>query len=197
MDPLFSALGISVVVFAATNVDDLLMLIAFFTDRSIPVAAVVLGQFMGMGCLTALSVIAALLAISLPDGWTRWLGFVPLALGIRRSIALLINKWKIEMNPALQTAPIGSRKMSQIASVALVTIANGADNLGATIPLFATQTSFIWLFVVVFMLMTAIWCAASFFLMRHPGVTSQIGKFGHVLLPAILILLGLRLLFGW
>jgi cadmium resistance protein CadD (predicted permease) len=196
MDPLFSALGLSVVIFAATNVDDLLMLTAFFTDRSIPAAAIVIGQFVGMGCLTALSVIAALLAISLPDGWTRWLGMVPLALGIRRSSALLINNWKIEMNSVTQTSSIEGRKKSQIVSVALVTIANGADNLGATIPFFATQISFIGLFIIVFTLMTAIWCATSFFLIRHPLVASRIGKWGHILLPAILILLGLRLLFG-
>jgi cadmium resistance protein CadD (predicted permease) len=196
MEPFFSALGLAIVVFTLTNVDDLLILTAFFMDRSIPTTATVIGQFLGMGCLTALSVMGALTAISLPEGWTRWLGLIPLALGLHRAFALRNHRWKIKSDLATRASAPGDRKKNQVALVAVVTIANGADNLAATIPLFATQLSFMWLFLIVFTLMTSIWCWTSFSLIRHPGLASRIGTCGHLIPPVILILIGLRLLKG-
>jgi cadmium resistance protein CadD (predicted permease) len=50
---LLTAVGVGIVVFITTNVDDILLIAVFFADRSIRTRNVVFGQFAGMGVLTA------------------------------------------------------------------------------------------------------------------------------------------------
>src|SRR5687768_14137157 len=76
-------LGVAVVVFAATNVDDVFLLAAFFADRHLRARSVVLGQFLGIGALVAASAAAAWAALAVPAGYPALLGAVPLALGLR------------------------------------------------------------------------------------------------------------------
>src|SRR5688572_980443 len=80
---LFTVTALGIVVFATTNIDDILLLAAFFADRTMRPAAVVVGQFVGIAALTFASAVAALLALTVPDGWIALLGIAPLALGIR------------------------------------------------------------------------------------------------------------------
>jgi cadmium resistance protein CadD (predicted permease) len=81
LNSLLSVIGLGVVVFITTDIDDLLLLSAFFADQTIHTRAIVLGQFAGIGALTAISVVAALFALAVPEGWVGLLGLVPLALG--------------------------------------------------------------------------------------------------------------------
>jgi cadmium resistance protein CadD (predicted permease) len=78
--------------------------------------------------------------------------------------------------------------------VATVTIANGGDNLGAYIPLFARSPELIAVFAMVFAAMTALWCALGYWLVRHPIAGAGLRRYGHVLLPLVLISLGLVIL---
>lgn len=84
------------------------------------------------------------------------------------------------------------RLHSEILAVAAVTIANGGDNLGVYIPLFASTPSGITLYAGVFAAMTAIWCALGYFLVKYSR--SVIRRYGHVALPFVLIILGLYIL---
>ena len=194
MDQIFSALGLAIIVFASTNVDDLLILTAFFSDRRMRASSVVIGQFLGIGFLATVSVVAALLAVAIPDGWTRLLGLAPFVLGIQRLVTLRKSQYKTAID---QTSPESCSNLAgDIVSVASTTIANGGDNIGATIPLFANQPGRIWFYMIVFTVMTAIWCIASFLLTKHPVIASRLGRYGHIVLPLVLIALGLHILFG-
>ena len=50
-----TVLGIAIVVFATTNIDDVFLLSAFFADPRLRSRAVVIGQFAGIGALVALA----------------------------------------------------------------------------------------------------------------------------------------------
>ena len=50
----FGILGIGTTAFVATNIDDLLILIAFFANSRFPLPQIVLGQYAGMGALLAI-----------------------------------------------------------------------------------------------------------------------------------------------
>jgi cadmium resistance protein CadD (predicted permease) len=54
------------------------------------------------------------------------------------------------------------RTHSQILAVASVTVANGGDNLGVYIPLFANEPKSIGMYAALFALLTAIWCAVGY-----------------------------------
>jgi cadmium resistance protein CadD (predicted permease) len=195
---LLTVVGVGVVVFATTNIDDILLLAAFFADRTLRPRAVVVGQFVGIGVLTAASAVAALLALAIPDGWIGLLGLAPLGLGIRGLYGLWRSRDASESEEAERLRAAEARaqraKHSQWIAVALVTIANGGDNLGVYIPLFSRGLSWIPMYAGVFAVMTALWCSAGHWLVHHPLLGARIRQYGHVALPFVLIGLGLHIL---
>jgi cadmium resistance protein CadD (predicted permease) len=77
-------------------------------------------------------------------------------------------------------------------AVAAVTFANGGDNIGIDIPLFATLTGTNKLtMVTVFLLMTFLGCLMAKYLTTHSYVKKSVDKYGHCATPSVLVLLGL------
>jgi cadmium resistance protein CadD (predicted permease) len=194
---LFTVTALGIVVFATTNIDDILLLAAFFADRTMRPAAVVVGQFVGIAALTFASAVAALLALTVPDGWIALLGIAPLALGIRGLHSLW--RWASEdaddeLDDRAADARAARMAHSQWIAVALTTIANGGDNLGVYIPLFSRDLAWVPFYAILFTVMTAVWCAAGYWLVHHPVVGARIRQYGHVALPFVLIGLGLVIL---
>ena len=78
-------LGWAAVLFASTNIDDIVLLLAFFSDDRTDPAHVVAGQFAGIATLVGVSLMAALIASrALPTGYSGLLGVVPIVLGVKR-----------------------------------------------------------------------------------------------------------------
>ncbi|MFD4209674.1 cadmium resistance transporter [Micromonospora tulbaghiae] len=172
-------------VFAATNLDDVVVLTVLFVasrHSGLPRPwQIVAGQYAGIGALVAVAVVAAAGLLVVPDPWPGLLGLLPIALGVR---ALLTRR---DDEPA---AVVGS-----LVGVAGVTIANGADNIAVYVPVFRALdpvTGLIWLLV--FAVLVAVWCAAAAALGGHPRVVALVGRAGHWLVPAIFIAIGATIL---
>jgi cadmium resistance protein CadD (predicted permease) len=200
MDPLgsLSTIAVGVALFASTNVDDIFLLSAFFADSQLRPRSVVLGQFLGIGALTGLSAAAALASVVIPEGWTALLGLVPLVLGIQKL-------WHLRPGANEPTNNVGARgheqllerrTHSQVFAVAGVTIANGGDNLAVYIPVFASSLQAIPIYIFTFAVMTALWCVAGFTLVNNAIVGQHIRRYGHILLPLVLIGIGVWILRG-
>jgi cadmium resistance protein CadD (predicted permease) len=196
---LLSAAGIAVVVYASTNIDDLLILAVFFADPRVRIGAVIAGRFIGLAVLVLLSAGAALLAMAVPGEWIALLGLMPLVLGLRLLPALSGKGGDAGAGPdavSADDAPPRRGFIAQAFTVAGVTLANGGDNLGVYIPLFATAPQAIITYVLVFAVMTAVWCVLGYLAVNNPLIGSRIRCHGHVLLPVVLIALGLCILSG-
>jgi cadmium resistance protein CadD (predicted permease) len=194
MPPLFQPLGTAVIVFVATNVDDILLLAALF-GSALSARAVVAGQFIGIAVLTAVSVGAAHAATAVPGDWIRWLGLLPIALGLW----LLGRLWRGKQDDDDDDAPAAERKLearvhSQALAVAAITIANGGDNLAVYVPLFAKDVSVLPLYIAVFALLTTLWCWLGYVLVRNPVGGAVMKRWGHILLPFVLIAIGVDVL---
>ncbi|WP_437948419.1 cadmium resistance transporter [Sorangium sp. So ce296] len=190
MEQILPALGVSVVVFVSTNIDDILLLSAFFADPGFTARQVVAGQFLGMAALVLASVACALLAVRVPDGWIGLLGLAPLALGLR-------GLWALRRGPEADDddeKPPGGAAGFKALAVASVTIANGGDNLGVYIPLFSSTPGHVPLHAAVFAVMTGALCALGHRLVHHPVLGSRIRRYGRAALPFVLIGLGLWIL---
>jgi cadmium resistance protein CadD (predicted permease) len=184
------ALGLGVVLFVSTNLDDIFVLLALFAGGSFRPAQVVLGQLTGIGALFALSAAGAALSLVAPRPYLGLLGFAPLALGLLG----LARGLRGEPEEEEEEAP-APRRSAGILAVALVTIANGGDNLGVYIPVFATRRLFeLLIFAVVFAVMTGLWCAAGYYLVHHPRLGAPIRRYARPLTPLVLIGLGLYIL---
>jgi len=188
---LIAEAGLAAVVFAATDIDDLLILAGFFAARRIRPAAIVIGQFLGIGALVAVSAAAAWLAIGVPQKWIALLGLVPLGMGLlalrglRRGSAEVDDAYGHERELLLE-----KRIHAPALAVAAVTFANGGDNLGVYIPLFAAQANALPVFIVVFAVGTGIWCWLAHAIVAHPRWGTGIRRHGAAALPFVLMALG-------
>ena len=84
---------------------------------------------------------------------------------------------------------------SPVLDVALITIANGGDNIAIYVPLFVplSWSARLWV-VIILLLMVGLWCWISRYLSNHPVIAKLINRYGHVAAPIILILLGAYIL---
>ena len=199
-ESIVSLIGIATVVYASTNLDDLLILAVFFADPRVRVSAVVAGRFVALAVLVAASGAAALLALAAPGEWIALLGFVPLILGLRLLLALLRKESGDESEEGAAAARLANASRSSFASqmlaVAGVSLANDGDNLGVYIPLFAATPSAIPTYIAVFAVMTLVFCALGYLVVNNPLIGRSIRRYGDVLLPLVLIPLGLFILYG-
>jgi cadmium resistance protein CadD (predicted permease) len=180
--------------FAATNLDDLLVMALFFAQAELegrPKWPVVLGQFLGIGTLVAVSLVATLARHILPGPWTGMLGLLPIALAIREWRRLRQGKQprpEAAMGSAVSWA-------GSVSAVTIVTVANGGDNLGIYIPLFASaDATALYLMIAIFGVLTAAWCAGGFWLGNHPKVTYGLRRRGPKFVPWLFLALGLHIL---
>jgi cadmium resistance protein CadD (predicted permease) len=187
--------GEAAALFAVTNVDDLLVLSLFFGRAAgHPGAArrIIAGQYVGFTSLLAVTVAAAYGATFLPRAAIAYLGLLPLALGLR-------SAWQAWRNRRPRAGGEQPDQQGQDApralQVAAVTFANGSDNIGAYLPVFARAgTAGITVYVAVFFVLTGTWCAAARYFATRPAVARVLGRWGHILHPLVLTALGLFIL---
>jgi cadmium resistance protein CadD (predicted permease) len=203
---LVSLIAIGVSAFVATNIDDIFVLMMFFSSSysssmAFPVRQIVLGQYIGIGLLIAISALGSLISLVVPPYIIGLLGIVPIAIGTRRLVQIIIKRDKTSAPPSMDAAKeSNNRKRNKqylpFLAVAAVTFSNGGDNIGVYTPMFAQYNSVsqVTTLIVVFMLMTAVWCIAAYYLVNHPLVATRIRRIGHVVMPFVLIGLGIYIL---
>ena len=165
--------------FISTNIDDLFLLVGFFSDRSFSRGLIFAGQILGMAIIVAISlVVASAAALAISPAHVGLLGVAPIVIGIGK----LLRLGKEEEG---QPTAVG------ILQVATVTVVNGGDNIAAYTPIFAIQGSReMSATLAIFGVLTLVWCFAALGLVRHTAVGKPLRRYGHVLLPFILIGLG-------
>jgi cadmium resistance protein CadD (predicted permease) len=176
---------LAAVAFLSANIDDLFLLVGFFSDPTIGTRRVVAGQYLGAATLIFASLLCSRLALAIPRAYIRTLGLLPLFIGLK-DLTKVVNdrpRW------------IDSRSTLQIAAV---TVSCGADNIAVYVPLFAgASANQCAVTVVVFVAMVGVWCAAARWLLDHRTMGNPVRHWGQLLLPWILIALGSAVLLGF
>jgi len=192
MASLTTALVLGLTLFVATDIDDLFVLLGFFADPKFPARQVIVGQYLGIGALVLVSVAAAQIALIIPSAYVGLLGLAPIAIGSKR----LFDLWRGQERGEEELehyAASGAR--GQIFAVAAVTIAHGGDNIGVYTSLFAVRSGIETIVIVaVFAIMTAVWCAIAHWLVHHRTIGAPIRRYGHRVLPLVLIGLGVLIM---
>ena len=179
--------------FVATNIDDLVVLAVFFGrargDRS-ATARVVVGQYVGFIAILAASVGAAMGARLLPDTALAYLGLVPVLLGIRAAWVSWRHRGDDE-----DDWEVSGRSGVGAATVATVTFANGGDNIGVYVPVFALAgPSGMTAYAIAFLIGVGGLCALGKRIADHPAIAQVLERWEHILLPIVLIGIGLAVL---
>ncbi|WP_455644390.1 cadmium resistance transporter [Nocardia tengchongensis] len=180
--------------FVVTNIDDIVLLAIFFgqaAGRRRAEAHVVIGQYLGFGAILAASIIGALGAGLLPESAIPYLGLLPLLLGIRAAW----NAWRYRNGAEDNGNQTDPGSGPGILTVAAVTLANGGDNIGVYVPVFTTAGGGgLIVFATVFLIMVAVWCLAGRLFASYPLVAKALSRWGHIVLPVVLIGIGLVIL---
>jgi cadmium resistance protein CadD (predicted permease) len=221
----------AVALFAATNVDDLVVLaLLSATSRATGQPKrwqIWAGQYLGFAVLVGLSLAAGRGLSLVPARWLWLLALIPLAIGVVMLAAAIRAEQSTppasgdpgaaeppEMAGVSGVAGVSTGRglpvvpglpkvtglsnvrwlswMAGVGGVGTLTVVDGADNLAAYTPVFATADGGrIAVTLVVFAVGVAAWCAAGALLTRHHRITDTLQRYGRWILPAAFILIGL------
>ena len=188
MAPLETVL-LAVTAFASTNVDDAVLLIGLFSDARFRMRDIVAGQALGMAAIIVASMVAASVVLDLPPRLIAIIGVAPMLIGAKQ----LRDAWT-RPSPAPPVRGVGSA-----ATVAVVTLANGGDNVTLYTPLLAgrapAETAII---IGVFAALLGLWCLAARALVAHRILGAALLRWGSRVMPLVLIGLGAAIVArGW
>jgi cadmium resistance protein CadD (predicted permease) len=194
MEHLVSLFGIAVAVFTSTNVDDVFVLVGFFSHPKFRGRQVVIGQYVGIATLYGVSVVASLMSLVIPTAYIGLLGLAPIMIGLRKAWSLRNREETSEEETGTQGPSFAGR--ANIAAIAAVTIANGGDNISIYTPLFATRSGYdIAAIGGVFAIMTLVWLVVAHWLVNHRTIGAPIRRYGGRVVPFVLIALGFCILY--
>jgi len=214
---LISTIITAFISFASTNIDDIFILMLFFSqiNNGMEKRHIIIGQYLGIILLITISIIGALGVSLIPSEYVGLLGLVPIYLGVKAYIDhkkdhknnVDIGQRQIQNSEDLELRKITDIKEEGILSFVMkfinpsavkvlgLTFANGADNIGIYIPLFSSMSlRDIFITVIVFMFLTALWCFIGMKLAEHSLIQRIIEKYKNIFIPIVFIGLGIFIL---
>lgn len=195
MSNLPAAISTGITAFTATNLDDIVILMLFFSQVNslFRQRHIVTGQYLGFGALVFASLPGFFGGLLVPQAWIGLLGVVPIAIGVSR--LLNPDDESDDPSPPESADTVAGLLSPQTYSVAAVTFANGGDNVGIYVPLFASCT---WESLVVilgiFFSLVGVWCYVAQQLTYVPAIANTLTRYGNQLVPFVLMGLGTMIL---
>jgi cadmium resistance transport/sequestration family protein len=192
--------------FTATNLDDIIVLTVFFAqvNPSFRSRHIIFGQYLGFIAIILLSLPGFLGGLVLDKKWIGILGFLPIIIGISKLLNRQNNETEVQtVAEEINSSQPGASFMSifnsiispQTYKVAVVTFANGGDNIGIYVPLFASSNlTKLGIILSIFFVMIAIWCCIAYQLTRNPVIANILTQRGDAIVPFVLIGLGIYIL---
>ncbi len=179
----------STLAFISTNIDDIFILMLFYGTGKFKSSQIIGGQYLGIAVLVLLSLLGSFIGNFVDQRYVGLLGLFPVYLAIKQVYQLVNHKDDQADEREIKTD-------NGVISIAFVTIANGADNIGVYVPLLATYTMVEKIgFAIVFLVMVFIWCQIARSLARHPLMAKALNTYGHIIMPVVLFLLGVFILY--
>ena len=181
------------VVFATTNLDNMVILVGLLADRALPRRTVLIGHLSANMVIVAAAVAAALGAVVAPGSLTAWLGLGPITLGVLR-----LSSWRrVSAGPAAEVAAPAPHRGGQGLCVVGIMLASGADNLAAYIPVFARHSADdIGAVILEFSALSVAWWGVARALIGQPQAARALSMVSGRIAPLFLITLGARTLLG-
>ncbi|AVH69651.1 cadmium resistance transporter [Nostoc sp. 'Lobaria pulmonaria (5183) cyanobiont'] len=195
MNELVTAITTGSIAFIATNIDDIVILLLFFSqiNANFRPRHIVTGQFLGFTVLLILSLPGLFGGLVLSKSWIGLLGLLPMSIGI----SSLVNREEDSSKEVVagteegEASTIPSFFSPQVYSVAAVTIANGSDNISVYVPLFASSNLETFLVIIgLFFLLLGVWCYAAYKLINNRVIANVLTHYVNNLVPFVLIGLG-------
>lgn len=191
-----SVIAVGIASFVATNIDDLVILMAFFANSRFPAFQIVLGQYVGMGSLLGISLLGSLIAVVVPTDLIGLIGLFPIALGIKELLELrskTANDQEGSPKRNILESKLGAALPFLI--VAVVTF-SGGEEIGIFASVFATNSDALEVLTIVSIVLvfTAVWLGIAGFLVKRSFLAARFRSVSTKALPFVLIGLGTYIL---
>ncbi|QSJ20319.1 cadmium resistance transporter [Nostoc sp. UHCC 0702] len=207
MSDLIAAFTEGIVAFLATNIDDIIILLLFFSQVDVNFRRwhILIGQYLGFTVIILASLPGFFGGLVVPREWIGLLGLLPIAIGIKELVDWQSETTEVQtVNSDFQQPSYKNPILSFIVSilhpqtykVTAVTIANGGDNISIYIPLFAGQNfARLGVILMVFFVMLGMLCAVADLLSRQATIAYTLSRYGKHIVPFVLICLGLFIMY--
>ncbi len=196
MDAFFTLFGVVALAFAATNLDNLLVLVGWQLAGSTPMRQLFAGYALGMLGVLVLAVLIGLVGFLFPIEYLGYLGAVPILLGIR----LLLQKSAAEPAAPDQAAGTGKNNDAVSAGAGVLTLAstqlsNGVDTVLVFAPLLAdSRLIFDAEIAGLFVLLVVLWFGLARLLGTRASKLPVLARLGGWLAPLVMIGVGVYIL---
>lgn len=191
LTPILQAVGL----FVATNIDDVIVLSLFYgrgAGQSGTTRKLLAGQYLGFGGILLAAVLVSLGARTfLPEAALPYFGLIPLVLGIYAAWQVWRNR---DDDDDDDEAKVGDRQVGAL-TVAAVTFANGGDNIGVYVPVFATaSTAAVIVYCLIFLALVGLLVFTARYVATRRPIAEVLERWEHILFPLVLIGLGVVIL---
>ncbi len=190
--------------FAATNIDDIVISMLFFAQVNVTFRPrhIVVGKYLGFTALILASLPGFFGGLIVPKAIIGLLGLVPIAIGIshlvktendRDEVQAVSGEFNRESNSFV--SKLANLFNAQTLNVAAVTVANGGDNIGIYLPLFASSDlPSLMVILAVFFVLVGVWSYAAYRLTRRIAIAKILTRYTQAIVPFVLIGLGIFIL---
>jgi len=170
---------------------------AFFATSRFPPFQILLGQYIGMGSLIAVSLLGLLIALVVPRNLIGLIGLFPITIGIKELLELHTksndddnnnnkdNEEEKKEEPAKQRLQ-RSKKIAYVPFLTVVSVIfSGGDEIGIYTSLFATNSELIDIItlVSVIMVLTGFWCGLAYYFVNRSFLAERFRYITGRLLP--------------
>lgn len=181
--------AISIVSFIATNLENQLILLAYLHHPQYPVRAISVGYVGATGLILSASYGLSQMTQVMPSSSIHYLGILPICLGGWELLKLILGSKDPCSETEYKTEKVSTSHRA--ISVGAATMASGGDTLVVFTSLFAdTRYSADLVIVSTGIGMALLWIALARWLLGHVWISTQLNRFGHLLLPLFLIGIG-------
>ncbi|MBW4631029.1 MAG: cadmium resistance transporter [Iphinoe sp. HA4291-MV1] len=195
MTGFITAISTGVAAFSATNIDDIIILMLFFSQVNATLRHwhIITGQYLGFAVLVIASLPGFFSGLFLPQSWLGLCSLLPIAIGIKCLLSQDDDDQETTVTEQSQSHQLLLTKFLnlQIYSVAAITIANGTDNISIYVPLFASSTwESLLVILSVFFTLVGVLCYAAYRLTHQQAIADILTRYGNSFMPFVLIGLG-------
>jgi cadmium resistance transport/sequestration family protein len=207
MSRIGTAFAEGLIAFVATNIDDIIILLLFFSQVNADFRRrhIVFGQYLGFTAIILASLPGFFTGLVVPREWIGLLGVLPIAIGVKQLVSreketaqvqAVTSEFEYSNSSNSRISFLLSIFSPQTYKVAAVAFANGGDNISIYIPLFAgNQLVSLSVILSVFFLMVGVWCAIAYLLTSHCTIAWVLMRYGQPIVPFGLIGLGLFIMY--
>lgn len=189
MSELLTIITVAATAFIGTNLDNLLLLVAWHTHYREHPSAVTAGYVAGMLLIGGICVIVGQLGELVPIAYLGLLGFIPVTLGVRALVRLVRDG---APRHASGDASADNTARSVFTVLLMTQLSHSADTIIAFSVLLADSNHLADQRIMpVFLAMVACFAWLARHALQHRGLSSFLGRYGGYATPFILILVGI------